>query len=219
MASGQVSKCEKDLQLAYLQTRPLATMTTLTPQLLLSAYSQGIFPMAHEDGIYWYDPDPRAVLPLDGLHISHSLARTLKQNRFEIRVNSAFTAVMQACAAPDDGREDTWISQEIITAYTNLHNLRFAHSVETWFEGKLVGGLYGVALRGLFAGESMFSRESNASKAALVFLVNRLRERGFLLLDVQFLTDHLRRLGAVELSQAVYKQRLARAMQVEPWFD
>lgn len=194
-------------------------MPTLTPQLLLSAYSQGIFPMAHEDGIYWYDPDPRAVLPLDGLHISHSLARTLKQNRFEIRVNSAFTAVMQACAAPDDGREDTWISQEIITAYTNLHNLRFAHSVETWFEGKLVGGLYGVALRGLFAGESMFSRESNASKVALVFLVNRLRERGFLLLDVQFLTDHLRRLGAVELSQAVYKQRLARAMQVEPWFD
>lgn len=194
-------------------------MTTLTPQLLLSAYSQGIFPMAHEDGIYWYDPDPRAVLPLDGLHISRSLARTLKQNRFEIRVNSAFTAVMQACAAPDDGREDTWISPEIITAYTNLHNLRFAHSVETWFEGKLVGGLYGVALRGLFAGESMFSRESNASKVALVFLVNRLRERGFLLLDVQFLTDHLRRLGAVELSQAVYKQRLARAMQVEPWFD
>lgn len=194
-------------------------MPTLTPQLLLSAYSQGIFPMAHEDGIYWYDPDPRAVLPLDGLHISRSLARTLKQNRFEIRVNSAFTAVMQACAAPDDGREDTWISPEIITAYTNLHNLRFAHSVETWFEGKLVGGLYGVALRGLFAGESMFSRESNASKVALVFLVNRLRERGFQLLDVQFMTDYLRRLGAVEILQADYKRRLAQAMQVKTSFN
>ncbi|MCB9418647.1 MAG: leucyl/phenylalanyl-tRNA--protein transferase [Ardenticatenaceae bacterium] len=195
-------------------------MTHLTPQLLLSAYSQGIFPMADEDGsIYWYDPDPRAILPLDGLHISRSLARTLKRNQFEVRVNSAFTAVMHACAAPDDGREDTWISEEIITAYTNLHNLRFAHSVETWFEGKLVGGLYGVALRGLFAGESMFSRETDASKVALVYLVNRLRERGYLLLDVQFLTGHLQRLGAVELPQAAYKKQLAQAMQVVTWFD
>ncbi len=194
-------------------------MTVLTPQLLLSAYSQGIFPMAHEDGIYWYDPDPRAILPLAGLHVSRSLTRTLKQNKFEIRVNSAFTAVMRACAAPDLGREDTWISEEIITAYTNLHNLRFAHSVEAWFEGKLVGGLYGVALRGLFAGESMFSQESDASKVALVYLVNRLRERNFQLLDVQFTTDHLCRLGAIEISQASYKRRLAQAMQVETWFD
>jgi leucyl/phenylalanyl-tRNA--protein transferase len=194
-------------------------MTTLNPQLLLSAYSQGIFPMAHEDGIYWYDPDPRAILPLAGLHISRSLARTLKQNKFEIRVNSAFTAVMRACAAPDFGREETWISEEIIAAYTNLHNLRFAHSVEAWFEGKLVGGLYGIALRGLFAGESMFSQESDASKVALVYLVNRLRERNFQLLDVQFMTDHLCRLGAIEISQASYKRRLAQAMQVETWFD
>ena len=194
-------------------------MTTLTPQLLLSAYSQGIFPMSHEDGIYWYDPDPRAILPLDGLHISHSLARTLKQNKFEIRLNSAFTAVMRACAAPDIGREETWISEEIITAFTNLHNLRFAHSVEAWFEGKLVGGLYGVALRGLFAGESMFSQESNASKVALVYLVNQLRERGFQLLDVQFMTEHLSRLGAIDISQAAYKKRLTQAMQVETWFD
>jgi leucyl/phenylalanyl-tRNA--protein transferase len=194
-------------------------MTVLTPQLLLSAYSQGIFPMAHEDGIYWYDPDPRAVLPLDGLHISRSLARILKQNKFEIRVDSAFTAVMRACAASAPDREETWISEEFISVYTDLHNLRFAHSVEAWFEGKLVGGLYGVAVRGLFAGESMFSRQANASKVALVYLVNRLRERGFLLLDVQFLTDHLQRLGAIEVSQVSYKRLLAQAMQVETRFN
>lgn len=194
-------------------------MTTLTPQLLLSAYSQGIFPMAHEDGIYWYDPDPRAILPLDGLHISRSLARTIKKGKFEIRVNTVFTAVMRACAAPTPGREETWISQEFITAYTNLHNLSFAHSVEAWFAGKLVGGLYGVAIRGLFAGESMFSRQTDASKVALVYLVNRLRQRGFQLLDVQFMTDHLRKFGAVEISQAAYKKRLAQAMLVKTQFN
>lgn len=175
--------------------------------------------MAHEDGVYWYDPDPRAVLPLDGLHVSRSLARTIKQNTFEIRVDTAFTAVMHACAAPGPNREETWISDEIISAYTNLHNLRFAHSVEAWFEGKLVGGLYGVAVRGLFAGESMFSRQTDASKVALVYLVNRLRERRFLLLDVQFMTDHLQRLGAVEIPQAAYKRRLAQAMQVQTRFS
>jgi leucyl/phenylalanyl-tRNA--protein transferase len=194
-------------------------VTDLTPQLLLSAYSQGIFPMAHEDGVYWYDPDPRAILPLDGLHVSRSLARTIKQNKFEIRVDTAFTAVMQACAAPAPDREETWISDEIIHAYTNLHNLRFAHSVEAWFAGKLVGGLYGVAVRGLFAGESMFSRQTDASKVALVYLVNRLRERGFLLLDVQFMTDHLQRLGVVEIPQAAYKRQLAQAMQVQTQFN
>jgi leucyl/phenylalanyl-tRNA--protein transferase len=194
-------------------------MTKLTPELLLSAYSQGVFPMAYDDGIYWFDPDPRAILPLDGLHISRSLARTLKKGLFEIRVNTAFTAVMQACAAPAAGREDTWISEEIIAAFTNLHNLRFAHSVEAWFEGKLVGGLYGVALRGLFAGESMFSRQKDASKVALVYLVDRLQERGFQLLDVQFMTEHLRRLGAIEVAQADYKKRLQRAMQVRTQFD
>jgi leucyl/phenylalanyl-tRNA--protein transferase len=175
--------------------------------------------MAHEDGVYWYDPDPRAILPLDGLHVSRSLARTLQKDRFEVRVDTAFTAVMRACAAPAPGREETWISEEFIAAYNNLHNLRFAHSVETWFEGKLVGGLYGVAVRGLFAGESMFSRQTDASKVALVHLVNRLRERGFLLLDVQFLTDHLQRLGAIEISQAAYKRRLAQAMQVDTRFN
>jgi leucyl/phenylalanyl-tRNA--protein transferase len=197
----------------------LELMTKLTPELLLSAYSQGVFPMAYDDGIYWFDPDPRAILPLDGLHISRSLARTLKKGLFEIRVNTAFTAVMQPCATPAAGREETWISEEIIAAFTNLHNLRFAHSVEAWFEGKLVGGLYGVALRGLFAGESMFSRQKDASKVALVYLVDRLQERGFQLLDVQFMTEHLRRLGAIEVAQADYKKRLQRAMQVRTQFD
>lgn len=185
----------------------------LTPELLLSAYSQGIFPMAEEDGtIYWYDPDPRAIIPLDRFHVSRSLSRTLKKNRFEIRINQAFTAVMQACAAPAPGREKSWISAQIIKAYTQLNRLGFAHSVEAWCGGKLVGGLYGVTLRGLFAGESMFSSEPDASKVALVYLVNRLRDRHYRLLDVQFLTEHLRQFGATEISSEVYKKLLGQAM-------
>ncbi len=195
----------------------LFTMSPLTPEILLSAYSQGIFPMAHEneDGaIYWYDPDPRAILPLDGFHVPRSLARAMKKRPFEIRVDTAFTAVMHACAQ----REPTWISAEIIAAYTRLHKLGFAHSVESWVDGKLAGGLYGVALRGLFAGESMFSRETNASKIALVYLVRRLRERGYQLLDIQFMTAHLRQFGAVEIPSAVYKQRLEQALRVRVQF-
>ncbi len=175
--------------------------------------------MAHEDGtIYWYEPDPRAILPLDRFHVSRSLARVVKKNIFEIRVNTAFTAVMQACAAPASGREETWISQEIIAAYVRLHQLGFAHSVETWSGGRLVGGLYGVALRGLFAGESMFSHQTNASKTALVYLVERLRKRQFRLLDVQFMTEHLRRFGTIEISGPAYKERLAQAMQIRTAF-
>ena len=175
--------------------------------------------MADEDGtIYWYEPDPRAILPLDRFHIPRSLARTLQKNPFEIRVDTAFTAVMQACAAPAPGREETWISPALITAYTQLHQLGFAHSVEAWAEGRLVGGLYGVALRGLFAGESMFSQQTNTSKASLVYLVERLRERKFRLLDVQFMTEHLSRFGAVEIPGAAYKERLAQAMCVHTAF-
>ncbi|MFQ5436219.1 MAG: leucyl/phenylalanyl-tRNA--protein transferase, partial [Anaerolineae bacterium] len=161
----------------------------LIPELLLSAYAQGIFPMAHEDGrILWYDPDPRAILPLTGFHAPRRLLRTVRQDVFEVRVDSAFTAVMRACAAPAPNREETWINEELIAAYTQLHRLGFAHSVEAWQGGKLVGGLYGVTLRGLFAGESMFSWKTDASKVALVHLVWRLREGGFQLLDVQFMT-------------------------------
>lgn len=191
----------------------------LSPQLLLSAYCQGIFPMAHDDGsIYWYDPDPRAILPLEEFHVPRSLARSLKKGHFEIRYNSDFAAVIRGCAEPGPGREETWINEEIVAAYTRLHKLGFAHSVETWLNGELAGGLYGVAIQGLFAGESMFSRVRDASKVALVHLIERLRRGGFQLLDVQFMTAHLRRFGAVEIPSTVYKARLAEALQVSARF-
>lgn len=169
--------------------------------------------MAHEDGrIYWYDPDPRAIIPLDRFHVSRSLRRTIQQQTFEIRIDGAFTAVMQACAAPGSGREETWISEEIIQAYTRLHKLGFAHSVEAWRDGELVGGLYGVAIGGFFAGESMFGHVRDSSKVALAFLVAHLNERKFSLLDTQFMTEHLRSFGAIEISAAAYKLKLSRAL-------
>lgn len=192
----------------------------LTPELLLSAYAQGYFPMAHEDGrVYWHSPDPRAILPLHGLHVSRSLRRTLRQGRVEVRFNADFEAVIRQCASPGPGRESSWINEEIIAAYCNLHELGFAHSVETYADGRLVGGLYGVSLRGLFAGESMFSRMRDSSKVALYHLVMRLREGGFLLLDVQFLTPHLERMGAVEISAAEYRWRLQEALRAPARFD
>ena len=185
----------------------------LSPQLLLSAYCQGVFPMADEDGmINWYDPDPRAVLPLDRFHVSRSLRRKVRQEDFEVRLNSSFPAVIQACAKPGPGREETWISPEILDDYIKLHQLGYAHSVETWIEGELVGGLYGVAVNGFFAGESMFSSKRDASKIALIFLVNHLRRQGFLLLDVQYMTDHLQRFGAIEISRVSYHEQLTRAI-------
>ncbi|MCB8983572.1 MAG: leucyl/phenylalanyl-tRNA--protein transferase [Ardenticatenaceae bacterium] len=191
----------------------------LRPELLLSAYSQGWFPMAHEDGeIYWHEPEPRAILPLDAFHVSRSLMRTIKKGLFSVRRDTAFTAVIHACAASKPGRESTWISDEIIDAYTLLHRLGYAHSVETWRDGRLVGGLYGVALQGLFAGESMFSDETDASKVALVHLVNHLRARHFQLLDVQYMTAHLRRFGAVEIPAESYRQRLEAALKVTAVF-
>lgn len=187
---------------------------TLDPQTLLRAYAQGIFPMAHEDGqIFWYDPDPRAIIPLDRFYVPSRLARTVRQAPYEIRVDSAFREVMEACAAPAPGREQTWISEAMIDAYCRLHRLGYAHSVEAWRGEELVGGLYGVTLNGLFAGESMFSRERDASKVALVYLVRRLQRRRFLLLDIQFLTDHLAQFGAVQISRIAYRRRLAQALQ------
>ncbi|MCC6606824.1 MAG: leucyl/phenylalanyl-tRNA--protein transferase [Anaerolineae bacterium] len=191
----------------------------LTPQMLLSAYCQGVFPMAHEDGrIYWYDPDPRAIIPLDRFHVSRSLERTIRQHSFEIRLNTAFTAVIKACAASAPGREETWINDDIIQAYTRLHRLGFAHSVEAWQAGELVGGLYGVAIGGFFAGESMFSTVTDSSKVALVYLVEHLRRRRFRLLDTQFMTEHLRRFGAEEISAAEYRQRLGQALLTSATF-
>ncbi len=176
--------------------------------------------MAHEDGqIYWYDPDPRAILPLDSFYIPRSLRRTLKKRKFDIRINTAFAQVITECAAPAPGREQTWISPEIMDAYIKLHQIGFAHSVEAWHDGQLVGGLYGVAINGFFAGESMFSRMRDASKVALVFLVERLRTQGYMLLDIQFLTDHLSRFGAIEIPRSLYKHRLAQALRVSARFE
>ncbi len=169
--------------------------------------------MAHEDGrIYWYDPDPRAIIPLDRFHIPRSLRRTIRQQLFEIRIDTEFTAVMEACAAPDAGREETWINNNLIQAYTRLHRLGFAHSVEVWQAGELVGGLYGVVIGGFFAGESMFSHVRDSSKVALAYLVEHLNQRQFHLLDTQFMTEHLRRFGAVEIPATEYKMRLNRAL-------
>lgn len=183
------------------------------PRQLLYAYSQGIFPMAGENGdILWYDPDPRAIMPLEQFHIPRRLARTVRQEPYEIRVDTAFADVINLCAAPTPDRKQTWISPTLIELYIELHRLGFAHSVETWQDGQLVGGLYGVALNSLFAGESMFSRERDASKVALVYLIRRLRQREFLLLDIQFLTDHLAQFGAIEIPRAEYKARLQQAI-------
>lgn len=185
----------------------------LTIDLLLNAYSQGLFPMADPDGqIYWYDPDPRAIIPLETFHTPRSLARTIHRGGFEVRFDTAFRAVMAACAEPGPGRETTWINDEFIKAYGELHQLGFAHSVETWVKGELVGGLYGVSLGGLFAGESMFSRVQDSSKIALVHLIERLRAGDFGLLDTQFMTEHLRQFGTIEIPRREYRVRLAHAL-------
>lgn len=191
----------------------------LTPHLLLNAYAQGVFPMAEPGGeIYWYAPDPRAIIPLDNFHVPHRLARRIRQGEVEVRFDTAFRRVMTACAQPAPGRETTWINDEFIDAYCGLHELGFAHSVESWAGGRLVGGLYGVSLRGFFAGESMFSRQANASQIALVALVEHLRRQKFVLLDTQFMTEHLRRFGTVEISRRDYLRRLDAALRVETDF-
>ncbi|WP_420808795.1 leucyl/phenylalanyl-tRNA--protein transferase [Candidatus Oscillochloris fontis] len=186
--------------------------------MLIAAYRSGIFPMADEDGaLGWYEPRIRAIIPLDdGFHVPSRLARTVRSGRFEVRMVSAFTEVVQACAEPAPGRETTWISEEIVRAYTELYRMGLAHSVECWREGQLVGGLYGVALNGLFAGESMFHRERDASKVALVHLVERLRRSGFVLLDTQFIVGaHMLQFGTIEIPRTEYHRRLKGALQTE----
>ena len=171
-----------------------------------------------DDTIYWYEPDPRAILPLDQFHVPRSVAKKIRRGNFEVRYDTAFRVVMKACAEPGPNRETTWINLEMINAYTRLQQLGFAHSVETWIDGKLAGGLYGVSIQGLFAGESMFSRVTDSSKIALVHLVEKLRNGGYTLLDVQFMTDHLRRFGAIEISRDEYKSRLAHALMIKAQF-
>lgn len=185
----------------------------LEPGTLLAAYRAGLFPMPiHGDGpMAWWSPDPRAVLPLDGLRVTRSLRRSCR--RYEVRVDSAFAAVMEACADP--GRSGGWITPPIIRAYSHLHELGWAHSVEAWDDDGLAGGLYGVAVGGLFAGESMFQRRVDASKVALVTLVELLRDgTDGRLLDVQWRTDHLSALGAVDIPRASYLERLATAIDL-----
>ena len=189
-------------------------MNRLTPHILLRAYAAGVFPMAEDRDdptLYWVDPETRGVLPFETFHVPRSLAKTIRQNPFEVRTDSAFVQVIESCAAPARGRETTWINDEIITLYSGLFDMGHAHSVECWQGDRLAGGLYGVSLGGAFFGESMFSRETDASKIALVHLVARLLAGGFLLLDTQFVTEHLSRFGAIEIPREDYHRRLAMA--------
>jgi len=184
----------------------------LAPERLLAAYAAGIFPMADELGkVHWLAPDPRAVIPVEGFKTSRSLRSARRGGAFTLTINRAFVEVIEACAERADG---TWISQDIHDAYCRLHQLGFAHSVEAWMGDQLAGGLYGVAIGGAFFGESMFHRVTDASKVALVVLVERMRERGFTLLDVQFMTDHLRQFGVVEIPRIEYETRLREATQL-----
>ena len=188
----------------------------ITPDLLLRAYASGLFPMADsadDPDLFWVEPELRGVLPLDAFHIPKRLARTVRQAPFEIRFNTAFDEVVSACAESVENRPSTWINSTITELYGALHRLNHAHSVEAWRDGELVGGLYGVSLRRAFFGESMFSRATDASKVCLVHLVNRLRERGFVLLDTQFTTEHLKRFGAIDVPREDYSEMLAEALE------
>ena len=189
---------------------------TIPPEFLEAAYRKGLFPMADGAGlIHWYSPDPRTIIDLDRFHLPRSLARTIRQEKFEIVINRDFEGVMRSCA----DRPETWISEEIVAAYTRLYHLGKAHSIEAYYKGGPAGGLYGVSLNGAFMAESMFTAVRDASKVCLAFLVTRLKERGFQLLDVQFLIPHLSRFGATEISRPDYMRRLKAAMTLDCRFD
>lgn len=166
-----------------------------------------------DEKIYWYDPDPRTILPLESFHIPRRLQRTVKQKKFDIRIDTAFEQVMRCCAEPRAKQDRTWINEELLELYVALHRHGFAHSVETWLNGELVGGVYGVSVGGLFAGESMFSRARDSSKVALVALVDVLKRNGYVLFDVQFTNDHLKQFGVVEIPRSHYKIRLEGALE------
>ena len=190
---------------------------TIDPELLLRAYALGWFPMGsgRRGRIEWFSPDPRGILPIETFHAPSRLRRVVRQSRFDVRVNTAFEAVMRACAE----RDETWITDDIVASYVSLHRLGYAHSVETWQDGQLVGGLYGVSMGGAFFGESMFHTATDASKVALVVLVERLRARGFVLLDTQWVTPHLAQFGGIEIPRADYLERLAAALPLECRFS
>lgn len=202
-------------------TRPYAPGYSIPTDLLLKAYASGVFPMAEsasDPEVFWVRPETRGIIPFDTFHVPHSLAKTIRQGHFEVRFDSDFEGVIDACAERRAGRLSTWINAPIREAYTHLHRIGHAHSVEAWRDGELVGGLYGVSLGRSFFGESMFSRETDASKVCLVHLVERLKQRGFLLLDTQFTTDHLKRFGAVDVPRDKYEKMLAKALVGEATF-
>jgi leucyl/phenylalanyl-tRNA--protein transferase len=193
----------------------------LTPELLLKAYSVGLFPMAEsadDPALFWVDPERRGIMPLDGFHVPRSLRKTVRKGDFAVSCDTDFVGVVRACAEPTATRPSTWINEEIVRLYAALHAMGNAHSVECRQDGVLVGGLYGVALGGAFFGESMFSRATDASKVALVHLVARLQRGGFLLLDAQFITAHLARFGATEVPRAKYRRLLATALAQQARF-
>lgn len=198
------------------------TFFEITPQVLLKAYACGIFPMsesADDPGMFWVEPELRGILPLDQFHIPRSLRKSMRKSGFEFRIDGDFEAVIDACAEATPDRPSTWINKRIRSLYIQLHEMGNAHSFETWFDGKLVGGLYGVRLGSAFFGESMFSRVTDASKAALVFLVQEMRKNKFILLDTQFTTEHLERFGVIEIPQETYQERLEEALQTTSYFS
>ena len=187
----------------------------ITPDIVLKAYAMGVFPMSDgrdEKEIFWVDPEYRGILPLDKFHLSRRLNRIVQSEQFQIRTDTAFEDVIEACSERTSGRWTTWINHEIQDLFLKLHERGVAHSLETWTNNELVGGLYGIALGGAFFGESMFSRQNNASKVALVHLVGRLKLGGFKLLDTQFVTEHLHQFGVVEISRKAYHSQLAAAL-------
>ena len=193
----------------------------LTPEILLRAYAAGIFPMSEtreDKELFWVDPEYRGIIPLDRFHIPRKLAKLIRTRPFEIHLDRDFESVMRECAAPGAGRNETWINDEILRLYVGLHRMGHAHSVECWLDGELVGGLYGVSLKGAFFGESMFSRARDASKVALVYLVALLRHGGYSLLDAQFVTDHLRQFGAFEIPRKRYHEFLDKALSHDATF-
>ena len=188
--------------------------TPLTAETLVYAYASGVFPMAEESGeIFWYSPDPRAIIPIQSYKPAKSLKPIINQKRFEIRIDTSFEQVMRNCALPRPTEPETWISEEIVQAYTELHKMGLAHSVEAWQDDKLVGGLYGVSLGAAFFGESMFSFVSNSSKVAFHYLIQILSEQKYELLDSQFMNDNVQRYGAINIPRSAYIKRLAKALK------
>lgn len=201
-------------------TRPFAPGYNIPTDLLLRAYASGVFPMAEsadDPEIFWVRPEERGTIPLDNFHVPKSLLKTIRQKRFDVRFDTDFEGVISGCAETRNAdRQETWINEPIREAYTTLFRRGYCHSVEAWRDEKLVGGLYGVSLGGAFFGESMFSHETDASKVCLVALVERLRSRGYVLLDTQFTTEHLKRFGAIDVPRAKYEKMLEAALKHQP---